>query len=283
MSPMPSLPDANEIARAVSDALREDIGTGDITAELIPAGSICKAQVVCRENATICGSAWFDEVFRQVDDEIQVTWKVCDGDQVAKDTLLCQLHGDARNILTAERAALNFLQTLSGTASTAHSYAQIVEQLPVKILDTRKTIPGLRMAQKYAVACGGCNNHRFGLWDAFLIKENHIAACGSIDAAIKTARANHPDKLLEVEVESLEELEQALAGGADRIMLDNFTLAEIRRGVALNQGRADLEVSGNVEQKGLRELAETGVDYISIGALTKHCRAIDLSLRVDDH
>lgn len=281
MTSKKNLPDTREIEHAVQRALEEDIGPGDITAELIPIDAQCHAHVLCREDAVVCGLAWFDEVFRQVDSEIEVNWDVSDGTAVHPGSILCRLSGSARNILTGERAALNFLQTLSGTATVAHQYAKIVADLPVRLLDTRKTIPGLRRAQKYAVACGGCHNHRIGLWDAFLIKENHISACGSIAAAIARARKSHPDKLLEVEVESIGELKQALSGGADRIMLDNFETEQIREAVEIARNGADLEVSGNVEQDRLRELAETGVDYISIGALTKHCRAIDLSLRVD--
>ena len=263
----------------VSAALLEDVGDGDITARLIPAAEIALAAIITRENATICGVDWVNEVARQVDSTIVIDWMVADGDQVQANQVLFQAHGNARSLLTFERCALNFLQCLSGTASTAHYYAGLVADTQVKLLDTRKTIPGLRKAQKYAVACGQCYNHRIGLYDAFLIKENHIAACGGISQAIATARKQEPTKPVEVEVESLDELNQALEAGADRIMLDNFSLADMRKAVQLATGRAELEASGGITEKTLRPIAETGVDYISIGALTKDCRAIDLSMR----
>ena len=263
----------------VSAALLEDVGDGDITARLIPAAEIALAAIITRENATICGVDWVNEVARQVDSTIVIDWMVADGDQVQANQVLFQAHGNARSLLTFERCALNFLQCLSGTASTAHYYAGLVADTQVKLLDTRKTIPGLRKAQKYAVACGQCYNHRIGLYDAFLIKENHIAACGGISQAIATARIQEPTKPVEVEVESLDELKQALEAGADRIMLDNFSLGDMRKAVQLATGRAELEASGGITEQTLRPIAETGVDYISIGALTKDCRAIDLSMR----
>ena len=263
----------------VSAALLEDVGDGDITARLIPAAEIALAAIITRENATICGVDWVNEVARQVDSTIVIDWMVADGDQVQANQVLFQAHGNARSLLTFERCALNFLQCLSGTASTAHYYAGLVADTQVKLLDTRKTIPGLRKAQKYAVACGQCYNHRIGLYDAFLIKENHIAACGGISQAIATARKQEPTKPVEVEIESLDELNQALEAGADRIMLDNFSLADMLKAVQLATGRTELEASGGITEQTLRPIAETGVDYISIGALTKDCRAIDLSMR----
>ena len=263
----------------VSTALLEDVGDGDITARLIPVEEKASAAIITREDATICGVDWVNEVARQVDPTISIDWMVADGQQAEANQLLFQAYGNARSLLTFERCALNFLQCLSGTASIAHYYAGLVADTQVKLLDTRKTIPGLRKAQKYAVACGQCYNHRIGLYDAFLIKENHIAACGGISQAIATARQQEPAKPVEVEVESMDELQQALEAGADRIMLDNFTLREMRKAVQLAAGRAELEASGGITEQTLRPIAETGVDYISIGALTKDCRAIDLSMR----
>jgi nicotinate-nucleotide pyrophosphorylase (carboxylating) len=261
-------------------AIEEDVSTGDITAELIPESQQAKAEIISRDQAVIAGSAWVNEVFKQVDPTVEVDWKVADGDTVAPNTLLFTLKGSARSLLTGERAALNFLQTLSGTATLAKQYSDKVANTPVKLLDTRKTLPGLRLAQKYAVTCGGCYNHRIGLFDAFLIKENHILAAGGIESAISQAKSNHPGKPVEVEVESFDELNQALQAGADIIMLDNFTPDLMREAVALVDGRAKLEASGNITDDTLVSYAETGVDYISIGALTKHCRAIDLSMRL---
>ncbi|NRQ01021.1 carboxylating nicotinate-nucleotide diphosphorylase [Marinobacterium sp. xm-d-530] len=261
-------------------AIEEDVSTGDITAELIPESQQAKAEIISRDQAVIAGSAWVNEVFKQVDPTVEVDWKVADGDTVAPNTLLFTLKGSARSLLTGERAALNFLQTLSGTATLAKQYSDKVANTPVKLLDTRKTLPGLRLAQKYAVTCGGCYNHRIGLFDAFLIKENHILAAGGIESAISQAKSNHPGKPVEVEVESFDELNQALEAGADIIMLDNFTPDQMREAVALVDGRAKLEASGNITDDTLVSYAETGVDYISIGALTKHCRAIDLSMRL---
>tara|TARA_B110000037_G_scaffold25974_1_gene30517 strand:- start:21 stop:869 length:849 start_codon:yes stop_codon:yes gene_type:complete len=268
-----------DVLANVSAALLEDVGDGDITARLIPADESASAAVITREDATICGVDWVNEVAHQVDPTITLDWMVADGDQAKANQVLFQAHGNARSLLTFERCALNFLQCLSGTASIAHYYASLVADTSVRLLDTRKTIPGLRKAQKYAVACGQCYNHRIGLYDAFLIKENHIAACGGIGPAIATARRQEPTKPVEVEVETIPELQQALDAGADRIMLDNFTLQEMRDAVKLAAGKAELEASGGITEQTLRPIAETGVDYISIGALTKDCRAIDLSMR----
>jgi nicotinate-nucleotide pyrophosphorylase (carboxylating) len=268
------------IEQNVKTALQEDIGDGDITAQLIPESEQATARVISREHATISGTAWVDEVFRQVDAGMDISWNVKDGDQVTPNQALFTVTGSARSILTAERAALNFLQTLSGTATVSQQYADKVATTKVKLLDTRKTIPGLRLAQKYAVTCGSCYNHRIGLYDAFLIKENHIMACGGIKAAIETAQKTAPGKPVEIEVETLEQLHEALAADADIIMLDNFTLEQMREAVAITNGRAKLEASGNITDETLVPIAETGVDYISIGALTKHCRAVDLSLRL---
>jgi len=268
-----------DLAITVSRALEEDIGTGDITAQLIPAHHTASAAIITRETAILSGQAWVDEVFRQIDANVSVEWHAQDGDQLTANQRLFTLQGSARSLLTGERPALNLLQLLSGTATTCSRYAQLVAGTTVKLLDTRKTIPGLRNAQKYAVTCGGCYNHRIGLYDAFLIKENHIAACGGIDRAVATARTNAPGKPVEVEVESLDELSQALSAGADIIMLDNFDLASLREGVAMAAGRAKLEASGDINEKTIRAVAETGVDFISIGALTKHCVAVDLSMR----
>lgn len=267
------------IAENVRAALNEDIGSGDITATLIPLDAQAEAYVITREAAVICGRAWVDEVFRQLDTHVQIEWQVDDGDWAGPNQELFRLKGAARALLTGERTALNFLQTLSGTATEARRWADAVASLPVKILDTRKTIPGLRDAQKYAVRCGGCHNHRHGLYDGVLIKENHILAAGSITNAITKVRPYAQGKMIEVEVETLEELQEALAANADIIMLDNFTLAQIRQAVAINRGKANIEVSGNVTLETVRELAETGVDFISTGALTKHVRAVDLSMR----
>ncbi len=270
------------IEENVRTALNEDVGNGDITAELIPASDQKKARVISRQTAVVCGQAWVDEVFRQVDPSVRVEWLVKDGDLVERDQVLFRLEGSARSLLTGERAALNFLQTLSGTATVSHEYAQRVAGTPVTLLDTRKTIPGLRMGQKYAVSCGGCSNHRIGLYDAFLIKENHIMACGGIEQAIGTARQNHPGKPVEIEVETEEQLERALVAGADIVMLDNFSPERMVAAVAQTAGRAKLEASGNITDETLLDYASTGVDYISIGALTKHCRAVDLSMRIVD-
>jgi len=268
------------IAENVRAALAEDVGTGDLSARLVPAAQMARARVITRERAIVCGQAWVDEVFRQLDPEVVVTWRCADGDAVEANETLFELSGRARSLLTGERSALNFLQLLSGTATRCRHFADLVEGLPAKLLDTRKTIPGLRIAQKYAVSCGGCHNHRIGLYDAFLIKENHIAACGSIAAAIRTAREQSPGKPVEVEVESMTQLAEALEARADSVMLDNFDLAQMRQAVAFTAGRSVLEASGGVNEDTLRAIAETGVDYISIGTLTKDCKAIDLSMRM---
>ena len=265
----------------VTAALAEDIGSGDITAELIPADTTGVATVVTRDQAIICGQQWVDEVFKQVDPKVKIEWHFNDGEQASPGQVLFTAHGDARSLLTAERCALNFLQLLSGTASLARDYANTVAGTKVRLLDTRKTIPGLRAAQKYAVTCGGCFNHRIGLYDAFLIKENHIATCGGIAAAIAQAKSNHPKIKVEVEVENQAELEQALAAKADIIMLDNFSITQTKKAVAFVNGTAKLEASGGITRKKLRAYAETGVDYISIGALTKDAIAIDLSMRIE--
>ena len=275
--PLPAIAD---IQQQVQAALREDIGDGDITAALIPASATANAKVISREAAVIAGSAWVNQVFDQLDPTISIEWQVSDGDLVTPNQTLFTLSGSARSLLTGERTALNFLQLLSGTATTCRRYADIVKDTKVKLLDTRKTIPGLRTAQKYAVTCGGCYNHRIGLYDAFLIKENHIAACGSIAQAIETAKEQSPGKPVEVEVESLGELEKALQAGADIVMLDNFNLEFLREAVALTAGNAKLEASGNVTDQTLLPISEAGVDYISIGALTKDCKAVDLSMRI---
>ena len=269
-----------EIETNVRKALMEDVGAGDITAQLIPAERLAQAVIITREAAIISGTAWVDAVFRQLDPRVAVHWRVVDGEQVAADRVLFQLEGPARALLSGERAALNFLQTLSGVATRCRHYANLVEGTGVQLLDTRKTIPGLRLAQKYAVTCGGCHNHRIGLYDAFLIKENHIAACGGIAEAVAAAHRIAPGKPVEVEVESLDELEQALRAGADVVMLDELSLADMRTAVGITAGLAKLEASGGIDDGTLRAIAETGVDYISIGALTKHVRAVDLSMRL---
>ena len=272
---------AEYIAKVVTQALAEDIASGDITAELIGADVQASGRIVTREDGILCGTAFALEAFQQIDPSCHVEWAAQDGDAIAADSLVCTLSGPARALLTGERTALNFLQLLSGTASTAGRYAARVAHTGVKLLDTRKTVPGLRLAQKYAVTCGGCYNHRIGLFDAFLIKENHISAAGGIAEAVAAARKVTPDKPVEVEVENEAELEQALTAGADRIMLDNFTLAALRDAVSHTAGSAELEASGNVTDETLVAIAETGVDFISIGALTKHLRALDLSMRID--
>ena len=279
---MANTPLLSDITATVRTALAEDIGDGDITAQLIPAAQQGKARVISRQEAVICGVEWVNEVFRQVDDSVRVHWLVSDGDTVSADQTLFELEGSARSLLTGERSALNFLQTLSATTTISAYYASLVEGTGVKLLDTRKTIPGLRLAQKYAVTCGGCYNHRIGLYDAFLIKENHIMACGSIANAVATAKRNEPGKPVEVETESFEELQQALDAQADIIMLDNFDHAGLRLAVQKNKQHptpAKLEASGGIDASTLRSIAETGVDYISIGLLTKDCKAVDLSMR----
>jgi len=270
----------SDIAPLVALALKEDIGSGDITADLVGAHEQAFATVITREPGVLCGTQFVDAVFAAVDASLEVIWQKSDGDDLLASDTLFTVSGAARSILTAERAALNFLQMLSGTASYSAKLAALVEGTSTRLLDTRKTIPGFRNAQKYAVACGGCLNHRFGLYDAFLIKENHIAACGGIQEAVEVARTTAPGKTVEVEVESLDELSQALDAGADRIMLDNFSLGDLRQAVTLNKGRAELEASGNVTEVTLRGIADTGVDFISIGALTKVVMPLDLSMRL---
>ncbi|OGI48603.1 MAG: nicotinate-nucleotide diphosphorylase (carboxylating) [Candidatus Muproteobacteria bacterium RBG_16_65_34] len=273
-----TLPD--DIAETVRRALAEDVGAGDLTADLIPANIRAQAQVITREEAVLCGQAWFEEVFRSLDKRVRVEWLARDGERVRANQILCTLEGPARALLTGERTALNFLQTLSGTATVTRRYVDAVQGTRAQILDTRKTLPGLRGAQKYAVRCGGGQNHRMGLYDAILIKENHIAAAGSVSAAVRAARAAAPGgTTVEVEVENLEQLKEALAAGTDRLLLDNFSLKRLREAVHETAGRAKLEASGGITFENLRAIAETGVDYISIGALTKHVRAVDLSLR----
>lgn len=270
-----------EIAKQVALALQEDIATGDINAQLIPDTQRDTATIICREPMVVAGKAWVDEVFRQLDPNMQLDWAVKDGDAVAANQILVTLIGNTRALLTGERTALNFLQTLSSTATVVANHVAVIAELPTKLLDTRKTIPMLRHAQKYAMLCGGGNNHRIGLYDAFLIKENHIMACGGIAQAVSQARqiANKP---VEVEVENFDELQQAIAANADIVMLDNFTIEDTKKAVELvaSLGKpCQLEASGDISLTHLRQVAETGVDFISMGALTKHIKAIDLSMR----
>ena len=272
---------AQHISEHITRALVEDVGDGDITAHLVDPHISASATIITREPGVLCGVHFATETFRQVDPACTLSWQAADGDRINADDMLCRISGPARALLTAERTALNFLQLLSGTAMIASHYAARVAHTEVKLLDTRKTVPGLRLAQKYAVACGGCHNHRIGLFDAFLIKENHIAAAGGIREAVASARALAPDKPVEVEVENAAELDLALEAGADRIMLDNFDLEALRAAVAHTHGKAELEASGNVTDDTLVAIAETGVGLISIGALTKHVRALDLSMRLD--
>ncbi len=268
------------VERLVGLALDEDIGSGDITAGLFEATAAARAQVITREPGVMCGSAFVDATFRQLDPTLAIRWHKHDGDRLNANDLLFEIAGNARAILTGERTALNFLQMLSGTATRCRHYADQAADTRVKLLDTRKTIPGFRLAQKYAVTCGGCYNHRVGLYDAFLIKENHIEACGGIGKAIAEARRQAPGKPVEVEVETMAELQQALDAGSDRIMLDNFSLEAMREAVTLTAGRAELEASGNVTDQTLHPIALTGVDFISIGALTKGVEPLDLSMRI---
>jgi nicotinate-nucleotide pyrophosphorylase (carboxylating) len=278
-----ALPASDYIARTVHTALEEDVGTGDLTAQLIPADRVSTATVITRENATLCGQAWVDEVFRQVDARVRVTWKASDGERVRANQLLCELSGPARALLTGERTALNFLQSLSATATETARYTTALAGTQCRVLDTRKTIPGLRLAQKYAVRCGGGTNHRIGLFDAILVKENHIAAAGSIPAAVAEARKLSGKVMLEVEVETLDQLQQALDAKVDRILLDNFSHDDMRTAVRIARAHKntgiELEASGNMSLETLRAVAETGVDFISVGGLTKHVRAVDLSMR----
>jgi nicotinate-nucleotide pyrophosphorylase (carboxylating) len=274
---------AAAITANVRAALDEDVGDGDITAQLIPADRQARARIITRQDAVFCGRAWADETCRQVDGAIRTDWNVDDGDRIRANQPLLELDGAARSLLTVERTILNFLQLLSGTATQAARFAELVSDLPVVILDTRKTIPGLRLAQKYAVRCGGATNHRIGLYDAFLIKENHIAAAGSIDAAVAQARALAPGRPVEVEVESFDQLRDAIACGADIVMLDNFALDDMRQAVQMvNQARTKLEASGGINADTIRAIAETGVDYVSVGEITKQVMPIDLSMRFLD-
>jgi len=274
-----------DLSEQVARALAEDLGAGDLTAALVPVQRRGRATVITREAAVLCGRPWVDEVFRQLDPRVRVEWAVREGADVAPAQLLFRLEGPARSLLTGERTALNFLQTLSGTATTTRHWVEIVAGLPCRVLDTRKTLPGLRLAQKYAVRCGGGSNHRMGLYDGILVKENHIMAAGSIAAAVAAARAAGASVPVEVEVETLGELREALDAGADMALLDEFSLEDLRAAVALNRahprGPMKLEASGNVTLATLRSIAETGVDFVSIGSLTKHLRAIDLSMRFE--
>ena len=274
-----------DLAETVARSIAEDVGSGDLTAALIPAERMGHARVIAREAAVLCGRPYFDEVFRQLDDKVKVEWAAEESATIRPGQLLCRLSGSARSLLTGERTALNFLQTLSGTATTTQHYVAIVSGLPCRILDTRKTLPGLRNAQKYAVRCGGGTNHRTGLYDGILIKENHIIAAGSIAAAVSAARASGAAVPIEVEVESLPELRQTLDAGADMALLDEFCLDDLRAAVMMNSAHAKgpikLEASGGITDESLRAIAETGVDYVSIGSLTKHLKALDLSMRFE--
>ncbi|WP_153108926.1 carboxylating nicotinate-nucleotide diphosphorylase [Propionivibrio limicola] len=275
-----------EIERNVSAALTEDVGEGDLTAQLVPDNVIATATVISREKAILCGTQWFTRCFAKIDADTEIIWKATDGDIIHPGQTLCEIKGKARSLLTSERAGLNFLQMLSGVASKAWRYTEAVAGTGAKIVDTRKTLPGLRLAQKYAVACGGGCNHRIGLYDAILIKENHILAAGSIAAAMSAAKqvagAVNRCKFIEIEVETLQELEEALAAGAQMILLDNMTLDQMHEAVAITKGCAVLEASGNVSLETVRSIAETGVDRISVGGLTKNVRAVDLSMRLQE-
>ena len=269
-----------DMRRSVAAALMEDIGGGDVTAKLVPDSCIGKAVVTAKEQAVVCGSGWVEEVFNQIDSEVTIGWSVVDGDRVEVGQEVCHINGNIRSLLAGERTALNYLQTLSGTATRSWFYCKLVEGTSVKLLDTRKTLPGLRLAQKYAVDCGGCHSHRMGLYDAYLIKENHIAACGGVAMAIEEARRLAPDKPIEIEVENLAEFDQALEASPDIIMLDNFSIEDIRTAVRLTAGRVMLEASGGVTEATLIDIARTGVDYISLGTLTKDLNSVDLSMRI---
>lgn len=270
---------AQYIFEQVKSALAEDIGSGDVSAMLIPSEQQVSAHVISREAAVLCGQAWFDEVFRQLDEAIHIQWNANDCESVKSNQLICELQGPARAILSGERAALNFLQTLSGTATTTNEYVKAVKGTNCQILDTRKTIPNLRIAQKYAVSCGGGVNHRIGLYDAILIKENHIIAAGSIANAVSQAKSRSPDLFLEVEVETLVQLQQAIDTGAQRALLDNMNTDLLKQAVEINRQRIELEASGGIELGNIRDYAETGVDYISVGSITKHLKAVDFSMR----
>ena len=269
------------IEENVFHALKEDIGEGDITAELIPYDNISLATVISREDCIFCGVSWVEETYRQIDEQIVIDWAVEDGDKVKADQIICTLSGSSQSIVSGERVALNFAQTLSATATLSARYAKELEDTNTKVLDTRKTIPGLRMAQKYAVSCGGCENHRIGLFDAFLIKENHINACDGIKNAVEKAHFSNPDLNVQVEIENLDELQQAIDAGADRVLIDNFDIETLKTAVEICRGKLTSEASGNITLKNIRDVAETGVEYISTGALTKDIKAIDLSMRFD--
>lgn len=271
---------AEDIPKCVARALAEDVGSGDISAQLIDANQLATGTVISREKALICGRPWVDEVFFQLDPSIVIDWHISEGDWVSENQTLFSISGNARVLLSGERCALNFLQTLSGTATTARQYANLATNSQIRILDTRKTVPGLRLAQKYAISVGGCMNHRIGLYDAFLIKENHIIACGSIANAVNKAKQMSPDKEIEIEVESLDELKQAVSAGADRVMLDNFAREQIMQIKAIDLGNTKIEVSGNVTEHSLSQYLDTPIDFISSGSLTKNIQAIDLSMRL---
>lgn len=265
--------------KIISLALQEDVGSGDLSSDLIAEHTLAKAKVISRENAILAGQDYFAGVFKQIDGTVQIHWFAKDAEPINANQTICTLEGKASSILTAERCALNFLQTLSGTATTTHGYVKLIEGTKAKLLDTRKTLPGLRIAQKNAVRCGGGYNHRLGLYDAILIKDNHIAVAGSIIEAVNIAKQKHPNVFIEVEVETLEELQVALRVDVSRVMLDNFTDEQLKQAVALNNGRVELEASGNITKENIRQIAETGIDYISIGALTKNIKAIDFSMQ----
>ncbi len=284
MTSFPTPPPLEDIRTQCAQSLAEDLGkTGsDPSAALIPENKVLQAEVICREAAIICGRPWFDEIIQQCDSAISIDWHISEGQQVGANTLLCSLQGSARHLLSAERSALNFLQTLSATATQTHHYVTAIADTGARLLDTRKTLPGLRLAQKYAVRCGGGCNHRIGLYDMIMLKENHIIAAGSIIEAVHQAKQRFPNIAIEVEVENLEQLREALDASVNRILLDNMDLENLRQAVKLTAGKTPLEASGGVELQTIREIALTGVDYISTGAITKHVRAIDLSMRFID-
>ncbi|MBL7003597.1 MAG: carboxylating nicotinate-nucleotide diphosphorylase [Gammaproteobacteria bacterium] len=272
----------SKISTKVQQAIEEDLQHGDVTAELIPLENTLTFQLLSREKCILCGTEWFNESFIQIDPSCKIDWQASDGDKISADSIICTIIGNARSLLTAERTALNFLQTLSGTATITYSFNQLIKHTRCKLLDTRKTIPLLRQEQKYAVSCGGGVNHRIGLFDAYLIKENHIAASESITLAVQTARQMHPELLLEVEVENLVQLNEAIEAKVDRVLLDNFTTEQLKEAVEMNKDHVELEASGDITQNNIAKIAETGVNFISIGALTKHVRAIDFSLRYSE-
>ena len=273
-------PDAETVRRNVANALREDLGPGDINAELIAPSTHAVARIVTRDPGVLCGQPWVTEACRQVDPSLELRWHLSDGQRLAEGEVLAELEGTARSLLSVERTAINFLQLLSGTATRTRAFVEAVAATRAVILDTRKTLPGLRVAQKYAVRVGGAKNHRMGLFDAFLLKENHITAAGSIAEAVATARRQHPDKLLQVEVESLAQLDESIAAAVDRVLLDNFDVARLREAVAITKGRVGLEASGGITMATVADIARTGVDYISVGELTKNVRPLDLSMRI---